>query len=99
MSEAEPAIAKAQADRRRYRRVRVNLQGRLFVPADEREARCKVIDLSPGGAAIECNVAPENGTPVVLYVDGFGRFEGATASALASNSSAPPPSASAPPNN
>lgn len=79
MSEAEPAIAKAQADRRRYRRVRVNLQGRLFVPADERETRCKVVDLSPGGAAIECDVAPDNGTPVVLYVDGFGRFEGAVA--------------------
>jgi hypothetical protein len=45
-------------------------------PADSREARCTVTDLSPGGAAISCEIIPEAGTSVVLYVDSFGRFEG-----------------------
>ena len=76
MRDAEPVVAKAGAERRRFRRVRVDLPGRLFIPADSREARCTVTDLSPGGAAIACEVIPDAGTPVVLYVDGFGRFEG-----------------------
>lgn len=76
MKDAEPAVAKAGAERRRFRRVKIDLPGRLFVPSDSREARCTVTDLSPGGAAIACEVIPDSGTPVVLYVDGFGRFEG-----------------------
>jgi hypothetical protein len=79
MRDAEPVVAKAGAERRRFRRVRVDLPGRLFIPADSREARCTVTDLSPGGAAIACETIPDSGTPVVLYVDGFGRFEGAVA--------------------
>ena len=76
MKDAEPVIARAGAERRRFRRVRVDLPGRLFIPSDSREARCIVADLSPGGAAITCETVPVSGTPVVLYVDGFGRFEG-----------------------
>ncbi len=76
MKDAEPVIARAGSERRRFRRVRVDLPGRLFVPSDSREARCTVTDLSPGGAAITCETVPEPGTPVVLYVDNFGRFEG-----------------------
>jgi hypothetical protein len=77
MKDVEPVIAKARAERRRFRRVRVDLSGRLFVPADSRECHCKVIDLSPGGASLECELVLEIGTPVILYVDGFGRLEGA----------------------
>jgi hypothetical protein len=76
MKDAEPVVAKAGAERRRFRRVRVDLPGRLFIPADSHEARCTVTDLSPGGAAIACDTVPEAGTGVVLYVDNFGRFEG-----------------------
>ena len=76
MKDVEPVIAKARAERRRFKRIRVDLPGRLFVPAEEREARCTVIDLSPGGAAIDCEIAPTQDAQVVLYVDGFGRFEG-----------------------
>src|ERR1700753_1906453 len=76
MKDAEPVVAKAGAERRRFRRVRVDLPGRLFIPSDSREARCTIADLSPGGAAIVCEMVPESGTPVVLYADGFGRFEG-----------------------
>jgi hypothetical protein len=76
MKDAEPVVAKAGAERRRFRRVRVDLPGRLFIPSDSREARCTIADLSPGGAAIMCEMVPDAGTPVVLYADGFGRFEG-----------------------
>jgi hypothetical protein len=79
MSDAEPVVARARAERRRFRRVRVDLPGRLFMPSDGREDRCSVVDLSPGGAAIRCETIPDPGMPVVLYVDGFGRFEGVVA--------------------
>src|SRR6266702_2369997 len=76
MKDAEPVVAKAGAERRRFRRVEVGLPGRLFVPADSREARCTITDLSPGGAAVSCEIVLEAGASVVLYVDGIGRFEG-----------------------
>ena len=76
MTESEPALIQARAERRRFRRVRVDLPGRLFTPADGKEAHCQIRDLSPGGAAIACEMLPEPGTQVILYVDGFGRFEG-----------------------
>jgi len=76
MKDEAPLIAKAKAERRRFRRVRVDLSGRLFVPADSRECHCKVVDLSPGGASIECDLALDADTQVVLYIDGFGRLEG-----------------------
>jgi hypothetical protein len=76
MKEDAPLIAKAKAERRRFRRVRVDLTGRLFVPADGRECHCKVLDLSPGGASLECDLVLGAGTQVVLYIDGFGRLEG-----------------------
>jgi hypothetical protein len=74
--DAEPVVGKADAERRRFRRVRVDLPARLFIPSDAREAPCTISDLSPGGAAIVCEIIPDPGTPVILYVDGFGRFEG-----------------------
>ena len=76
MKDAEPIVAKARAERRRFRRVRIDLPGRLFTPSDGQESRCTVIDLSPGGASILCEIIPAHGIPVILYVDGFGRFEG-----------------------
>ena len=79
MKNVEPVIAKVKAERRRFRRVRVDLTARLFVPADGRECHCKILDLSPGGASLECDLELEMGTQIVLYVDGFGRLEGTVA--------------------
>ncbi len=76
MKDIEPVIAKAKAERRRFRRVRVDLTGRLFVPADSRECHCMIVDLSPGGASLECDLVLDGGTQIVLYIDGFGRLEG-----------------------
>ncbi|HEY0107859.1 MAG TPA: PilZ domain-containing protein [Rhizomicrobium sp.] len=75
----DPVVAKARAERRRFRRVEVNLPGRLFVPDSGQEATCQVVDLSPGGASVASQCLPEVGAHVVLYIDGFGRFEGAVA--------------------
>src|ERR1700748_503339 len=76
----DPVAARAKAERRRFRRVAVNLAGKLFLPADSREVICQVVDLSPGGASLECDFVPEPNTAVVLYCEGgFGRFEGTVA--------------------
>jgi hypothetical protein len=71
----ENVVAQAKAERRRFVRVRVDLSGRLFVPGDGRESGCKILDLSPGGAQISADFCPEANTNIVLYIDGFGRFE------------------------
>jgi hypothetical protein len=76
MKDEGPIVAKPRADRRRFRRVRIDLPGRLFTPSDGQESRCTVIDLSPGGALVLCEIIPAQDIPVILYVDGFGRFEG-----------------------
>jgi PilZ domain len=75
----EALVAKAKAERRRYVRVPVNLAGRLFVPGDGSETRCRVVDMSPGGAQIVSDITRPSGTQVILYIDGFGRFEGEVA--------------------
>ncbi len=76
MRNLDPVIAKARAERRRFRRVRVDLPAKLFVPADSRESACTVVNMSPGGAQIDCELVLEEGTQIVVYIDGFGRFEG-----------------------
>lgn len=74
--EDRPAIRKARAERRRFRRVRVDLPGKLFVPGSGQESTCKILDLSPGGAQVQCELTLEVETQLVLYIEGFGRFEG-----------------------
>src|SRR5476651_1232961 len=71
-----PVAIRTRAERRRFRRLRVDLPGRLFVPSDAREAPCKVINLSPSNATIECDLVPAVSTTIILYADIFGRFEG-----------------------
>lgn len=75
----DPVLEKARAERRRFRRVRVDLGGRLFVPADSLEAGCKIAEMSPGGAVVECELIPAPATQIILYIDRLGRFEGAVA--------------------
>jgi PilZ domain-containing protein len=63
-------------ERRKYQRVRLYMPGQLFNPVDEQTTDCKVLDLSAGGAAVQCDGNFPNGDKFVLYVTGFGRFEG-----------------------
>jgi len=76
MTEIEPAGAQSGAERRRFRRVKMGLPGRLFLPADKSEAHCTILDMSPGGVAVASEIMPELGSAVVIYLDSFGRFEG-----------------------
>jgi hypothetical protein len=71
----EALVAQAKAERRRYQRVQVNLGGRLFVPGDGREGKCRIVAMSATGAQVISPIIPEKGVQVILYVDGFGRFE------------------------
>jgi hypothetical protein len=73
----EAVIAKAMAERRRNMRVQVDLGGRIFVPADGREGQCRIVEMSPGDAQVVSEIIPDTGTAIVLYVEGFGRFEAA----------------------
>ncbi|HEY3777356.1 MAG TPA: PilZ domain-containing protein [Rhizomicrobium sp.] len=71
----EAVIAKALAERRRHVRVEVDIAGRIFVPGDGREGECRIVEMSPGGAQVISDVIPTTGTFIVLYVEGFGRFD------------------------
>src|ERR1700690_3288095 len=35
--------------------------------------------MSPGGASVVCETVPTSGTPIILYIDTLGRFEGVVA--------------------
>jgi PilZ domain len=65
-------------DRHNSERIAVRLAGKLFVPAEESTLDCTIINLSLGGAGIHCAEPPPLDAFVVLYVDGFGRFDGVT---------------------
>ena len=78
-ADKETVVDHSLAERRRYKREQVELTGRQFEPSKNREADCKIADLSPGGARILSDVVPPPGTQVVVYIDCFGRFEGSIA--------------------
>jgi hypothetical protein len=63
-------------DRRKTDRHAVRLAGKIFLPASETTLDCTVTNLSVGGAGFWCAEPPAPDTAMVLYVDGFGRFEG-----------------------
>jgi hypothetical protein len=72
---ASAGLKQPGRDQREFQRFALNLQGKLFVPAESSTMDCEVVDLSAGGAGVRCEDAPPLETFVVLYVDGFGRFE------------------------
>jgi len=78
-SEKVVVVDNSLAERRRYKREQVALAGRQFEPTENREAHCKIVDLSPGGARVLSDVVPPPGARIVVYIDGFGRFEGSIA--------------------
>ncbi len=67
----------APSERRDHERHRVCLAGKIFIAGAGAVFDCTVTNLSAGGAGFWCAGAPPLDTPLVLYVDGFGRFEGA----------------------
>jgi hypothetical protein len=69
-------IARALKERRRFRRVSVTVTGRLYIPATQEEAICTIKDISPGDAALICDLKQEPKGRAVIYLDTLGRFEG-----------------------
>jgi hypothetical protein len=70
--------ASSPGERRKYERIKLFLPGQLFNPVNEQSAECKVLNLSAGGAAVQCDVEFPAGVSLVLYIENFGRFEGTT---------------------
>lgn len=66
------------ADQREFKRFEIELPGYLFIPADGITIECRIFNLSGGGANVQCQTPPALQTYIVLYIDGFGRFEGVT---------------------
>jgi hypothetical protein len=71
-SSAPNAVADEQ---RAHGRLDIRVAGKLFVPAEEATLDCTVINLSLGGAGLYCPEPPPLDAFVILYVEGFGRFE------------------------
>ncbi|HVW74532.1 MAG TPA: PilZ domain-containing protein [Rhizomicrobium sp.] len=78
MSQPKAVAFPLRENRRQHERSAVKLGGQLFVPAEESEQPCQVVDLSAGGARVICEDVPPCATYVILYVDGFGRFPAVT---------------------
>jgi len=63
-------------DKRKYERIKLFLPGQLFNPLNQQSTGCKVLNLSAGGAALQCDVQFPAGLTLILYIESFGRFEG-----------------------
>jgi hypothetical protein len=63
-------------EQREYKRFAIELPGKLFFPTEEVTIECQISILSGGGAGVRCHEPPPLQSFVVLYIDGFGRFEG-----------------------
>jgi hypothetical protein len=75
--DARPTPSLAQ-EKRKYERIKLLLPGQLFNPLNHQTAECRILNLSAGGAAVECVSQFPHGISLVLYIDNFGRFEGKT---------------------
>lgn len=68
-------VAPLGLERRRYRRVRIGLEGR-FMRQDRTEHPCTLSDISVAAAAITTPVRATPGERIVCYLDEIGRIEG-----------------------
>lgn len=66
------------SNRREYGRAITALAGKLFLPAESSTTDCSVTNLSASGAGLKCDDAPPLDSFVILYIDGFGRYEAVT---------------------
>ncbi len=71
----DPIASRIGADRRRHRRIHLNLLGR-FMRSNKREYPCQLVDISVGGASIQSPVVLERDERVIAYFDHIGGIEG-----------------------
>jgi len=76
MNATHPQTAPGSKDERQYERVKMCLAGQLFDAGTKKSFDCKVLNLSAGGAGVQCEAEFPKDTVLILYVEGFGRFEG-----------------------
>jgi hypothetical protein len=74
----DPPDIDGRPENRLYKRTKLYLPGQIFDPASERSVDCKILNLSAGGAAVQCDRSFAPNIVLVLYVENFGRFEGRT---------------------
>ena len=78
IAKERPLMPPLGAERRRFQRVRLNLQGRYLL-ASGQDCLCHVTNMSPGGMALIAPISGPTGTRVIAYVDHIGRIEGVVA--------------------
>lgn len=78
------AFTRIGADRRRFRRVDMNLAGRLMDEAGD-EFPCRSVNVSPGSAWLDSPLEPKSGAKLIIYLDEFGRMPATVCRAGASN--------------
>jgi CheY-like chemotaxis protein len=71
-------------DQRRTTRLSTHIEGQMFEPASWKSTPCCVLNLSEGGALVECAEDGQVDQEVVLHVAHFGRFEATVAHCSAS---------------
>src|SRR5262245_44250883 len=77
ISEAgQKIVERASKERRRFRRVSINVTGRLYIPSTAEEAMCAIEQISPGDVLLRCDLKEEPSGRAVIYLDSLGRFEG-----------------------
>lgn len=69
-------VDEAMKEKRRFRRIRLSCEGRVWFPETQEEAPCRLEDISAGGAFICCEFARAPHGQVVAYLGELGRFEG-----------------------
>lgn len=81
MAHPRAKILPLNEERRRHQRVRIDLLGRLMLE-NRQEYPCRIINMSPGGAAVMADAPGKVGERVIAYVDHLGRLEGKIARAF-----------------
>ena len=75
MARSRARILPLNEERRRHQRVRIDLLGRLMLE-NRQEYPCRIVNMSPGGAAVVADTPAKVGERVIAYVDHLGRLEG-----------------------
>jgi hypothetical protein len=75
MARPRARILPLNEERRRHQRVRIDLLGR-FMLENRLEYPCRIVNMSPGGAAVMADTPGKIGERVIAYVDHLGRLEG-----------------------
>ena len=73
------ALAKSHEDRRAHPRREIDEEGLFVIPSENMALPCHVVNISDGGAKINCDAIPQPGTSVLLVLTSGECFEAVTA--------------------